>query len=208
MEKKTGVIVTDVQGDFTTWKHGALAVSGADQAYVEHVRRETERLHAQGHLIFALQDWHPPDHVSFYTNHPGRKPFEVIRIGGREQVLWPPHCVQGTANAALLLDEGLFVAVVQKGKDKRYDSYSGFQDDGGNATDLDRVLKKPGVTDLIIYGLATDYCVRATAFHALEAGYSVTVIEDLSRGISPESTREAVEQMVQRGVTVRERLDL
>ncbi|MBP1624084.1 MAG: nicotinamidase-like amidase, partial [Acidobacteria bacterium] len=127
---------------------------------------------------------------------------------GREQVLWPPHCVQGTANAALLLDEGLFVAVVQKGKDKRFDSYSGFQDDGGNATDLDRVLKKPGVTDLIIYGLATDYCVRATALHALEAGYSVTVIEDLSRGISPESTREAVEQMVQRGVTVRERLDL
>ena len=129
--EKIGVIVVDFQGDFTTWRKGALAVSGTDQAFVEKVLKATEALSKEGYAVFGTQDWHPADHVSFYSNHPGKKAFEVIKINGRDQVLWPPHCVQGTGNARVLLDKDLFVAIVKKGQDSKYDSYSGFQDRHG-----------------------------------------------------------------------------
>ena len=119
-----------------------MAVEGTDQAYVEQVRQATESLHKKGYPIYATQDWHPADHVSFYTNHPGKKIFDVIEVGGKKQVLWPPHCVQETENVKLLLDEAMFAAIVQKGKDKRYDSYSGFQDDGGAPTELNQSFEE------------------------------------------------------------------
>ncbi|MFO7707461.1 MAG: isochorismatase family protein [Desulfobacterales bacterium] len=207
MENK-GVIVADVQADFTTWKNGALAVPGTDRGFIDHVRRATEAFKRQGFVVFAIQDWHPADHVSFFTNHPGRKPFDLIEIENRKQVLWPPHCVQGTANAGLLLDASLFEAVVQKGKDRRFDSYSGFQDDGGGPTELGKLLKSRGIRDLIIYGLATDYCVKATALDAAAAGYRVTVVESLCRGITPETTAAALEAMRSGGIAMVESLQL
>jgi len=150
-----GVIVVDVQGDFTTLKNGSLAVPGTDKAFVEKVQKATEDLKKKGLLIFATQDWHPKDHISFCTNHEGKKPFDVIKIKDKDQVLWPPHCVQGTENAGCLLEGSLFSSVVKKGQDKNFDSYSGFQDDGGAKTELDDILKKSGVKELIVYGIAT-----------------------------------------------------
>ncbi|UCG99695.1 MAG: amidase, partial [Deltaproteobacteria bacterium] len=76
--------------------------------------------------IYATQDWHPKNHLSFYTNHPGKKPFEVIKLHGEDQVLWPPNCVQCTENAEILIDNSLFKLVVQKGMLADWDSYSGF----------------------------------------------------------------------------------
>jgi nicotinamidase/pyrazinamidase len=206
MDKKVGVIVVDLQGDFTTLRKGSLAVEGTNQAYVEQVRQATESLHKKGYLIYATQDWHPADHVSFYTNHPGKKIFDVIEVGRKKQVLWPPHCVQETENAKLLLDEAMFAAIVQKGKDKRYDSYSGFQDDGGAKTELNQLLKKAGIGEVIVYGLATDYCVKATALDAVKSGYRVTVIENLCRGVAPDTTLKALEEMRQSGVTIKKEL--
>lgn len=197
-----GVIVADVQADFTTFKNGALAVPGTGEDYVEQVRRATEALKRQGLLVFGVQDWHPADHISFFTNHSGRKAFDLLEIENRKQVLWPPHCVQGTAGAGLLLDGSLFAAVVQKGKDRRYDSYSAFQDDGGAPTELHGLLKARGIRALIIYGLATDYCVKATALDAVAAGYRVTVIESLCRGITPDTTAAALAEMRAAGVAV------
>jgi nicotinamidase/pyrazinamidase len=208
MQKKTGVIVVDLQGDFTVLKKGALAVEGTDRAYVEQVRQATESLRRKGHPVFATQDWHPADHVSFYTSHAGRKPFEVIEAAGRKQVLWPPHCVQETENAKLLLDERMLDAVVKKGQDRRYDSYSGFQDDGGAQTELGRRLKSAGVGELIVYGLATDYCVKATALDALKAGYRVRLIEGLSKGVAADTTRAALAEMARLGVEVRKKLEV
>lgn len=201
-----GVIVVDVQGDFTTWKHGSLAVKGTDKEFVDKVRQATEALKKKGYVIFATQDWHPKDHVSFHANHEGKKPFEVIQVNGKPQVLWPPHCVQDSENAGLLLDKNLFVAVVKKGQDKRYDSYSGFQDDGGKKTDMDKILKQNGVKELIVYGIATDYCVKATAIDAAKEGYKVTVIEDLCRGVAPESSVKAVQEMKDKGITIKKEL--
>lgn len=207
-QQNIGVIVVDMQGDFTKWKKGSLAVDGTDKVFVDKVQKATEALAAKGYVIFATQDWHPADHISFYTNHAGKKPFEAIRIEGRTQVLWPPHCIQGTENARILVDNNLFMATVKKGKDRRYDSYSGFQDDGGAKTEMDQILKRNGIKELIIYGIATDYCVKATAIDAADAGYRVSVVEGLCKGVAPDTTAKALQEMKKKGITIVKELDL
>jgi nicotinamidase/pyrazinamidase len=205
--EKVGVIVVDVQGDFTTWKQGSLAVPGTDQAFVMKVENATKELAGKGLFVFGTQDWHPANHVSFYTNHPGKKPFQAIKINGRTQVLWPPHCVQGTQNARVLVDNNLFLAIVKKGKNPKYDSYSGFQDDGGDKTEMNRILKRNGITELIVYGIATDYCVKATAIDAANDGYKVTVVEGLSKGVAPDTTKAALKEMKEKGIRIVKELD-
>ena len=207
-EQKIGVIVVDLQGDFTTYKNGSLAVAGTDEAFVNKVEKVTQELSAKGYPIFATQDWHPADHVSFFSNHSGKKPFEAIQIEGRTQVLWPPHCVQETENAKVLLDNNLFLAIVKKGKDQRFDSYSGFQDDGGAKTEMNQILQKNGIKELIVYGIATDYCVKATAIDAVAAGFKVTVIEGLSKGVAPDTTAKALEEMKAKGITIKADLEM
>jgi len=205
---KTGVIVVDVQGDFTKLKNGSLACMGTDKAYVDQVEAATRALSQKGYLIFATQDWHPADHMSFASNHPGKKPFEAIKIDGRTQVMWPDHCVQGTENARILVDNNLFMAVVKKGKDTKYDSYSGFQDDGGAKTEMDSILKRNGIQKVFVYGIATDYCVKATAIDAVDAGYEVTVIESLCRHVAPDTSAKALQEMKDKGITIEKELKL
>jgi nicotinamidase/pyrazinamidase len=207
-DQKIGVIVVDLQGDFTTFKNGSLAVAGTDEAFVSKVQKVTQELSAKGYPIFGTQDWHPADHISFFSNHSGKKPFEAIQIEGRTQVLWPPHCVQETENARVLVDNNLFIAIVKKGKDKKFDSYSGFQDDGGAKTEMNQILEKNGIKELIVYGIATDYCVKATAIDAVAAGYKVTVIEGLSKGVAPETTAKALEEMKEKGIIIKADLEM
>src|SRR5512136_3313902 len=148
---KIGVIVVDVQGDFTKFKNGSLAVEGTDEAYIRAVDENTRKLKAAGFPIWATQDWHPANHTSFFTNHKGKKAFDVIKLQGKDQVLWPPHCVQKTPGAQILLDKKLFKATVKKGMNAQYDSYSGFQDDGGKKTNMDKILKSAGIKKLVVY---------------------------------------------------------
>lgn len=205
---KIGVIVVDVQGDFTKLKNGSLAVEGTDEAYVKAVEENTTKLKGMGFPIFATQDWHPTNHASFFTNHKGKKAFDVIKLHGKDQVLWPPHCVQNTPGAEILLDKNLFKAVVKKGMDPKYDSYSGFQDDGGKKTDMDKLLKKKGIKKLVVYGIATDYCVRATVLDAVAAGYKVIMIKNLSRGVAPDTSQKAIEEMKAKGVVILDDIDI
>lgn len=205
--ERVGVVVVDMQGDFTTWKNGSLAVAGTDKTFVDKVESATRQLAAKGILIFGTQDWHPGNHVSFYTNHPGKEPFQTIEVNGRTQVLWPPHCIQGTRNAEVLVDNNLFLAIVKKGKNPKYDSYSGFQDDGGKKTEMDRILKGNGIQKVIVYGVATDYCVKATAVDAVDAGYKVAVVEGLCKGVAPETTAAALKEMKQKGIAVVREID-
>jgi nicotinamidase/pyrazinamidase len=177
-------------------------VPGTDEAYVQGVFQATRRFRDAGCPVLATQDWHPADHISFYTRHPGRKAFETVRLEAREQILWPPHCVQDTDGAALLIDPGLFEAVIRKGTDRRYDSYSGFEDDGGGRTGLDRELEKRKTGGIILFGIATDYCVRATALHGLGRGYTVTVVASLCRGVAPETTEKAWAEMRAAGAVI------
>jgi nicotinamidase/pyrazinamidase len=196
------VLVVDIQGDFTEWKKGPLPVPGTDEAYVREVIQTTRRFREAGYPVLATQDWHPADHISFYTGHRGKKAFETISLGGREQVLWPPHCVQDTPGAALLIDPDLFEAGICKGTNREYDSYSGFEDDGGRRTGLDRELEKRKITRIILYGIATDYCVRATTLHGLGRGYAVTVVASLCRGVAPETTEKTWAEMKAAGAVI------
>ena len=199
---KTAVIVVDIQADFTEAHKGSLAVPGTDATYLAAVAAATTSLKAAGLPIYATQDWHPANHISFFSNHKDRKPFESISLNGRTQVLWPPHCIRKSQGANLLLDRNLFSAVVQKGKNKRYDSYSGFKDDGGSSTRMESLLRKADISHVIVYGVATDYCVRATALDAAAAGFHVTMIKDLSRGVAPDSTTQALADLTSKGVRV------
>ena len=207
-ETKIGTIVVDVQGDFTKWKNGTLAVEGTDEVYVKTVEENTKKLNEAGFPVYATQDWHPANHVSFFTNHQGKKPFDMIKLHGKDQILWPPHCVQNTPGAEILLDKRLFKAVVKKGMNSQYDSYSGFEDDGGEKTKMNKLLKNDNIKKVIVYGIATDYCVRATAIDAAAAGYKVIFIKNLSRGVAPDSSQKAVEEMMAKGIVALDNLDL
>jgi nicotinamidase/pyrazinamidase len=202
-----GVIVVDVQGDFTKFKNGSLAVEGTDEAYIKAVDENTKKLKAAGFPIYATQDWHPANHASFFANHKGKKAFDVIKLHGKDQVLWPPHCVQKTPGAEVLLDNKLFKAIVKKGMDPQYDSYSGFQDDGDKKTEMDGILKRWN-QKVVVYGIATDYCVRATALDAVDAGYAVVLIKNLCRGVAQDTSQRAIDEMKAKGVVILDDLDL
>jgi len=201
--ENTGVIVVDVQADFTELKSGALAVPGTGMDYIDDVRKATWRFQEEGLRIYFTLDWHPADHISFYTNNPGTEPFQEVEIEeGRTQVMWPPHCVQNTPGADILIDIEGPADRVRTGANPKFDSYSGFVDDGGNPSGLDRLLRRDGIKELIIYGLATDYCVKHTALDAVALGYRVELLVDLCRGISSETTGSALKELEARGVNI------
>lgn len=201
--EKVGIIVVDIQRDFTKFGNGSLAVDGTDEAYIKEVELATRKAKEAGLPIFATQDWHPANHVSFYTNHEGKKPFEKIMINGKEQVLWRPRCVQNSPGADILLSPDLFKAVIRKGMNTQYDSYSGFQDDGGHKTELDNIFKKEGISTIVVYSISTTYCAKFTALDGLSFGYQVIYITNLSRRTSSDpATAKAIEEMKNKGIIV------
>ena len=158
-------------------------------------------------LVVATQDWHPAGHLSFAANHAGEKPGDVIDLAGLRQVLWPAHCVQGSAGAGFAdgLEMDRVEAIFRKGADARVDSYSGFFDNGHRrATGLGGYLKERGVTRIAVCGLATEYCVKFTALDARRLGFEVVLIEDACRGVNLSSgdVDRAVEEMRAAGVGV------
>jgi nicotinamidase/pyrazinamidase len=194
------LIVVDVQNDFVPG--GALAVPEGDR-----VVPICNRLMEHFGLVVATQDWHPKNHASFAANHPGRSAGEVIDLNGLPQVLWPVHCVQGTAGAGFApgLKVDRFTKVFQKGTDPEIDSYSGFFDNGHRkATGLGDYLAGKNVTDVYVCGLATDYCVKFTALDADQLGLKVHLLENACRGVNlkPGDVDRAVAQMRKAGVTV------
>jgi nicotinamidase/pyrazinamidase len=173
------LLIVDVQNDFMPF--GALPVSDGD-AVVEVANALAPRFS----LVVATQDWHPADHGSFASNQPGGVPGETIELGGVQQVLWPDHCVQRTPGASFhsALDIGCVDHVTRKGTDPAIDSYSAFFDNGHlKITGLAAFLETRGVSELVVLGLATDYCVKATVIDGLSLGFGVTVIEDGCRGV-------------------------
>ena len=209
MKFLTAVVVVDIQKDFTTAYKGSLAVNGTDRPYLKSVSEATKKLNGVELPIYATQDWHPADHVSFASNHKGKKPLETVTLeDGRTQILWPDHCVQDTEGAKLLLDEKLLSGMVKKGTNPKYDSYSGFQDDGGAKTVLDKTLKSTGIKNLIVYGIATDYCIKFTVLDGMTAGYNVTVIRNLTPEIAPDTAKAAWTEMEKKGATIWPSLDM
>jgi nicotinamidase/pyrazinamidase len=173
------LLVVDVQYDFMPG--GALAVARGDEV-VPVINRLAK---AFSHVVLT-QDWHPASHVSFASNHAGRAPFETIAMPYGEQVLWPPHCVQGTQGAALHRDLDVPHArlIVRKGHHEHVDSYSAFVEaDRTTPTGLAGYLRETGAKRVWLAGLATDYCVAWSALDARAAGFEASVIEDACRAI-------------------------
>jgi nicotinamidase/pyrazinamidase len=136
--------------------------------------------------VVMTQDWHTADHISFASQHEGKKPFEAIKLDYGTQVLWPDHCVQGTDGASLHKDLSIPHAqlVIRKGFHSKVDSYSAFLEaDRKTETGLSGYLKGRKIKQVFVCGLATDYCVAWSALDARKFGFAASVIEDACRGI-------------------------
>ena len=147
---------------------------------------------------------HPKDHCSFASNHPGHKVLEVVKLSsGLDQVLWPDHCVQGTAGAEIHKDlvvvpEGI---IVNKGTHTDVDSYSAFFDNGGNnPTPLEGILREHGITTNYLLGIAYDYCLGSSTFDSQKLGFKTYCIEDATKGIAVDSTKAMREKLQAAGV--------
>lgn len=173
------LLLVDLQNDFMPF--GALPVADGE-AVVPVANALMERFS----LVVATQDWHPVSHGSFASNHPGASAGDVVDLFGLEQMLWPDHCVQGMPGASFhsALDVGGVDHVIRKGTDPSVDSYSAFFDnDHRKDTGLAAFLEERGAEDIVVMGLATDYCVKATVLDACGLGFAVTVIMDGCRAV-------------------------
>jgi nicotinamidase/pyrazinamidase len=173
------LIVVDVQNDFCPG--GALAVPRGDE-----VVPVVNVLAARFRNVVLTQDWHPRGHQSFASSHAGKAPFETTTMPYGAQVLWPDHCVQGTAGAAFhpALDVPHAGLIVRKGMDRAIDSYSAlYENDRTTPTGLTGYLRERGFGRVFLAGLALDFCVRYSAEDARREGFAVFVVEDGCRGI-------------------------
>ena len=194
------LLVIDLQNDFCPG--GALAVADGDA-----VVAEVNRLMPAYDVVIATQDWHPPDHCSFASQHPGARLYDTVEVGGIAQTLWPDHCVQGTAGAALhpRLDTGGVNLILHKGTCSGLDSYSAFfENDRRTATGLSGYLAALDVHRVALCGLATDYCVYYSALDAVQLGFEVEVVTAACRGVDlpPDNVAHALEQMRAAGVQI------
>ena len=173
------LIVVDVQYDFLPG--GSLAVAGGDE-----IVPLINTLSARFTNVVLTQDWHPKNHISFASQHPGKAPFELIELPYGKQVLWPDHCVWDTHGAKLSADLDIphGQLIIRKGYNRAVDSYSGFREaDRKTPTGLAGYLADRKLETIFIAGLATDFCVAWTALDAIAAGHKTFVIEDASRAI-------------------------
>lgn len=195
----SALIVIDVQNDFCPG--GALAVPEGDL-----IVQGINAMMAEAEAVVLTQDWHPEGHSSFASEHVGQEPYSMIDMPYGPQVLWPDHCVIGSAGAAfhtdLLADRAEMV--IRKGFRRAIDSYSAFfENDHTTPTGLDGYLRTRQITQVTLVGLATDFCVAYSAIDAAKLGYDVTVRMDLCRAIDLNGSLDAAkEQMLQVGVTL------
>lgn len=184
-EKKQALIVVDVQNDFCPG--GTLAVAHGDEVVAPLNKLIAEFLQ-RGDPVFKSRDWHPPT-----TKH-------FADFGGT----WPVHCVQGTKGAQFHPDltDDARIQIISKGLGDE-DSYSAF-----DGTDLAAQLRKLGVDEVLVGGLATDYCVKNTALDALKEGFAVKALTNAMRPVDlqPGDGERAIEEMRRAGAELQEQI--
>jgi nicotinamidase/pyrazinamidase len=216
------VIVVDIQWDFVEQefvgpdgrrhKPGSLAVADTGKFYIDAASKYINAARDAGYLIVFTQDFHPQNHVSFFsrwegkTDDQGRKaavfsPFNIpIPEGTKDQILWPDHCIQGTKGAEFVIEPEANDLVVKKGMNLNFDSYSGFKGRDNVSTGLEEALQDLNITELMVIGIATDYCVKFTVLDALATKkYKVAVIANLCRGVAIGSSEAALQEMKKNG---------
>ena len=183
------LIVVDVQKDFC--KGGALEVPKADEIipFINETMGEYKN-------VILTQDWHPNGHISFYTSHKGKKPLQTLKTFYGPQKLWPEHCIAGTEGARFHpdLDTDKATLILRKGTDKGMDSYSAlYENDRKRSTGVQGYLRFRQINKVSIVGLATDVCVKYTAYDAKRCGFDVTVISKGCKGIG--NVKKVLEEM-------------
>jgi nicotinamidase/pyrazinamidase len=197
------LIVVDIQNDFCPG--GSLSVPRGDEV-VPIINRLARRFQ---HAVLT-QDWHPPDHLSFASAHPGKKPYDTVMMPYGPQILWPDHCVQSTDGAAFHWDLHVPHAalILRKGIHRQIDSYSTFyENDRTTPTGLVAYLRERGFARVFLAGLAFDFCVRYSAEDASREGFQVVVIEDACRGIDVDGSMAAARDSFDELGIVRVRAD-
>ena len=185
------LLVVDIQNDFCP--DGSLAVPRGDEV-VPLINGLAARF---AHVVLT-QDWHPRGHLSFASSHPGKVPYQSIELAYGSQVLWPDHCVQGTAGAAFRQDLEIPHAelVLRKGYHRDIDSYSAFyENDRKTRTGLAGYLGERGFRRVFLAGLAFDFCVRYSAEDARREGFETVVVEDACRGIDVDGSMAATREL-------------
>lgn len=195
------LIVVDVQNDFC--EGGSLAVPGANAIFPV-----INELLPIFDLVIFTKDWHDPEMTAFASMHKDAKPYDkYINPQGKEDVLWPEHCVQETFGAMIHQDINFDkipggVYIFKKGMNENQHPYSGFE-----GTELAEFLREKGVDDVFVVGLAFDYCVADTAIDAAMEGFKVAVIEDATASIS-EDVNDTLQKFKEAGVALIESWEL
>jgi len=193
------LLIIDIQKDFLPG--GSLEVPKGDE-----IIPAVNEIQEFFDLVVATQDWHPQDHGSFASNHPGKKPGDKVKLDGIEQVLWPDHCVQETEGSQFAEDLQMerVVKIIRKGTDPLVDSYSGFYDNKHKrATGLHEFLKEKHVDTVTVTGLAADVCVRYTTLDALELGYKVYLIRNATRAVEgDEALEKTIRELREKGAGI------
>jgi nicotinamidase/pyrazinamidase len=192
--RESALLVVDIQNGFISEERELPVAGGAEVIPV------INSLLPRFPIRLATQDWHPRNHGSFASQHPGVRPFDTGTLAGLPQTFWPDHCVQGTRGAEFhpAFDQSLIQAVFRKGYDPTVDSYSAFTDNAGrNPTGLDGALRARGAKRLYIAGLTLDYCVRWSARDArrLLPEVELFVIVDATRPVDPRTGAEAAREL-------------
>lgn len=198
------LIVVDLQPDFMPG--GALACPEGDSIVPSIAALLADRRYT---TVVATQDWHPPGHASFASQHPGRTPFEQITLHGYPQTLWPDHCVQGSTGATLhpAVNWNTADLILRKGTRPLVDSYSAFRENHSPngtrpSTGLAGWLHDRGIHEVHICGLARDYCVLWTAQDAANTGLKASVLWELTRPVSVDNDAATHQTLNDAGVSV------
>ena len=201
IQNTDALIIVDIQNDFLPG--GALAVADGD-LIIPHVNRLMGKFSDSGGRVILTQDWHPPDHLSFASQHAGKNPFDPIEgVAGIGPVLWPDHCVRETEGAdfSTKLETGKGHLILRKGISRSVDSYSAFtENDRKTDTGLSGYLKNAGLKRIFVCGLALDYCVAWSAMDGKKKGFETFVIPELCKGIAPETVQKAEQEMTEMGI--------
>jgi len=199
--KMKSLIIVDVQNDF--FEGGALAVPDSNS-----IIPVINGLQDKFESIIVTKDWHPVNHKSFASNHPGKNVFDVIDLNGIQQVLWPDHCIQVFPGSDIHNDINIQkdkANFFYKGMDPEYDSYSIFFDNAKkHCSGLDKFLNVNNIKELFICGLATDYCVKYSVIDAIDLGFKANVIADATKAVNqdPGDYDKAIAEMKEKGATI------
>ncbi len=202
LNKYDALLVIDMQNDFLPG--GSMPVEGGD-SIIKDINDVIE-IFVDG-IVVHSQDWHPPNHLSFASNHPNKNPGDEFnsKDGAIGPILWPDHCVENTYGARFhkKVNTKMINKIIQKGMNPEIDSYSAFlENDKKTETGLREYLNSFNIKRIFICGLALDYCCYNTAMDGVNFNFETFFMIDLTKGIDepPGNITNSLKKMSTNGI--------